>query len=371
MKKAALAVFEIRPHARRRPRRAEVLPPPPPPRAPLASPRVPGPPLRAWSVYTLGWGSGLPSTLYAGRSARSFSSAAIFLRTSLLAPSPASRRASIDARETSTPSASPMAGSVARACCRSAPARIARSRERRRGRWRRSASVRPNACSKSRTTSSTDGATGSRCVPRHLAVLLGSRLLRAGRLGERRASRGRSGRGPVSRVRRRPRPRPRRTRGIAPRPSPGGSRTARGGRTSSSHSGRGLEPGGRAVAAPRPVARGRHHAGPDRVPDDVAGDLEEVGLALDEDRLEAPLEDVSVAPVTPVEVLRVVAVELPHPARERRLGRPHQEVVVVPHEDPRVELPAEELDGPAEESQELAPVLVVDGRPRAARFRGR
>ena len=83
-------------------------------------------------------------------------------------------------------------------------------------------------------------------------------------------------------------------------------------------------------------------------------------LTLDEDRLEAPLEDVPVAPVTPVEVLGEIAVELPHPAREGRLGRSHQEVEVIAHEDPGVQLPAEELDGAAQQPQELAPVVVVD-----------
>ncbi len=94
--------------------------------------------------------------------------------------------------------------------------------------------------------------------------------------------------------------------------------------------------------------------------DQVAGDLEQVSLALDEDRLEAPLEDVSVAAVTPVEVLGEIAVELPHPAREGRLGSSHQKVEVVSHEDPRVQLPAEELDGAAQNAQEFAPVVVVD-----------
>jgi hypothetical protein len=63
--------------------------------------------------------------------------------------------------------------------------------------------------------------------------------------------------------------------------------------------------------------------------------------------------------VTPVEVLGEIAVELAHPAREGRLGRSHHEVEVVSHEDPGVQIPAEELDGAAQQTLELAPVFVV------------
>jgi len=46
-------------------------------------------------------------------------------------------------------------------------------------------------------------------------------------------------------------------------------------------------------------------AGPDRVQDDIAANLEQVGLVLDQDRAEAGLEDVSLAPVPLVEVTGV------------------------------------------------------------------
>ena len=62
----------------------------------------------------------------------------------------------------------------------------------------------------------------------------------------------------------------------------------------------------------------------------------------------------------PVEVLGEITVELPHSAREGRFGRSHHEMEVIAHEDPGVQLPAEQLDGAAQQAQEFAPVLVVD-----------
>jgi hypothetical protein len=55
---------------------------------------------------------------------------------------------------------------------------------------------------------------------------------------------------------------------------------------------------------------------------------------------EPTLEEVSDAVVAPVEARRVEAVEALHPGRELRLRRPDDEMEVVRHQRPRVELPA-------------------------------
>jgi hypothetical protein len=59
------------------------------------------------------------------------------------------------------------------------------------------------------------------------------------------------------------------------------------------------------------VSSGRNHARAHRVEDHVSGQLEQIGLLLDQDRLVAPLEDVTDPPVDAVEPLCIDTVELP------------------------------------------------------------
>src|SRR5690349_7024504 len=74
--------------------------------------------------------------------------------------------------------------------------------------------------------------------------------------------------------------------------------------------------GGAAVAAPFPPAGMFDRPGPDRVQDDVAADLQQIALLVDQDRLVAPLEDVPHAPVSSIVGLGVDTVQLAHAYRE-------------------------------------------------------
>ena len=60
-----------------------------------------------------------------------------------------------------------------------------------------------------------------------------------------------------------------------------------------------------------------------------------------------------------IEGLRVNAVDLPHPARERRFRCLDEEVVVVSHQDVGMKPPAEEGDGSAQDGEKTFPVAVV------------
>lgn len=90
----------------------------------------------------------------------------------------------------------------------------------------------------------------------------------------------------------------------------------------------GLQPGGRRflaaggkVTAPGPVFEARDHAGAQRVEHDVARQFEQVAVALDENGLVAPLENMPHPRIGAVEALGVDAVELPHALREVGLIR--------------------------------------------------
>ena len=63
-------------------------------------------------------------------------------------------------------------------------------------------------------------------------------------------------------------------------------------------------PGGGPVVAPWPPACTLDHPRPDGIQDDVARELEEMRLPLDENRLETPLEKMACPSVPPVEILR-------------------------------------------------------------------
>jgi len=87
-----------------------------------------------------------------------------------------------------------------------------------------------------------------------------------------------------------------------------------------------------------------------------------VSLALHDDCVEPPLDDVADPLVPSVESLGVPAVEAPHPAREIGHGSLQQQVEVVRHEAVRVEAPLvapDDLSQPVEE-EEAVPVVEED-----------
>ena len=82
-------------------------------------------------------------------------------------------------------------------------------------------------------------------------------------------------------------------------------------------------------------------------------------VPLHENGVEAALQEMTHARMAPVEALRVDAVQLAHPARERRLGGLEEEMVVVAHQHVGVEAPTVGPDDAREHGEELAPVGVV------------
>ncbi|HVM17069.1 MAG TPA: hypothetical protein VM290_05770 [Gaiellaceae bacterium] len=84
----------------------------------------------------------------------------------------------------------------------------------------------------------------------------------------------------------------------------------------------------------------------------VPDDGEQLPVVLDEVRPEAALEDVSAAPVPPVEALRVDGVQPLHPGRDVRERRVHDQVDVRGHEAVRDALPAAAVDDVVEQPVE-------------------
>ncbi len=82
-------------------------------------------------------------------------------------------------------------------------------------------------------------------------------------------------------------------------------------------------------------------------------------LALHENAFVPTLEDMPDAVVASVQPLRVGAVELPHPSCEIRLWRLQQQVIVVRHQDPRVQPPAADGHHTPEDVHKGLPVRVV------------
>lgn len=92
---------------------------------------------------------------------------------------------------------------------------------------------------------------------------------------------------------------------------------------------------------------------------DVAAQRQQVGVAIDRDRLVAALEQVADQAVALVEALRVDAVEVPHQARQVALARVQHEVVVVAHQAVRQHLGVEAVERMLEHGQVLDAVGVI------------
>lgn len=73
----------------------------------------------------------------------------------------------------------------------------------------------------------------------------------------------------------------------------------------------------------QPVVR---KEGADGIQYDVPGKLEQIRVALNEDRLEPTLEDVARSPVTTVELLRLDTIQLSHATRESWVDRLDEQV---------------------------------------------
>jgi hypothetical protein len=90
-----------------------------------------------------------------------------------------------------------------------------------------------------------------------------------------------------------------------------------------------------------------------------------MSFALDEPGREALFVEVSFPAVSAVEALRVQPVQSVHSGRQALPPRLDQEVIVRPHETPRLDLPTEHLDRLLEKAPERLPVEIVHVDERA------
>jgi hypothetical protein len=97
----------------------------------------------------------------------------------------------------------------------------------------------------------------------------------------------------------------------------------------------------------------------DRILEHVLDGVDVLLLRLDQHGVEAAPEDVVSAAVAFVEGACVASVQVAHAARQVRLGRLDDQVVVVAHQAPRVETPAEAPLDPAQEVEEHESIGVV------------
>ena len=124
-----------------------------------------------------------------------------------------------------------------------------------------------------------------------------------------------------------------------------------------------------AIARPAIAVRLAGDLGAHRVKYHVAAQFEEIGIAIDQDRLEATLQHVTDPAVATVEPLRVDTVELAHGLRKTGLPGLEEEVIVVVHQAVGVHGQVKARDNTFQNAQEALPVLVVeeDVLPRAVR----
>jgi hypothetical protein len=107
-----------------------------------------------------------------------------------------------------------------------------------------------------------------------------------------------------------------------------------------------------AIGTPRPVLGPRDHPGPHGVEHDIARQLQEVDIFLDEYRFVTPLKNMSDPTMAAIDALRKDAVELAHACGKVSFDRLHHEMVVVAHQAVGVTRPIEAL---ADRTQDVQP----------------
>ena len=116
----------------------------------------------------------------------------------------------------------------------------------------------------------------------------------------------------------------------------------------------------RRVTTPFPLAHILHHASAYRVEYDVGRELQQVTVALDQDALEAPLEDVTHTAVTAIELLGIHAIQLAHPGRKVAFGGFDDQMIVIGHLAPGMDGPVVALAALGQGFQPDFAVDVVD-----------
>jgi hypothetical protein len=116
-------------------------------------------------------------------------------------------------------------------------------------------------------------------------------------------------------------------------------------------------------AGPRPLLRSAHETRGDRVREDVLERVPQMLVVADHRRGEAVAEEVSLAAVATVELLRVDAVHPLHPRRQRGELALRDEVEVRVQEAPDEDAPAPLRDLAREEREQEEAVAVVADDP--------
>src|SRR6185503_15452804 len=102
--------------------------------------------------------------------------------------------------------------------------------------------------------------------------------------------------------------------------------------------------GCRPITAPAPSPWHLGQAGSYRIEHDVTSDLEQVGVAIDQNGVITPLEYVSGPQMATVEALSVNAIQLPHAVRQVRLRGFDEQVIVIAHQTVSVTPPTQVSD---------------------------
>ena len=113
------------------------------------------------------------------------------------------------------------------------------------------------------------------------------------------------------------------------------------------------------VATPRPCGSLSASARANRVQCEVADQLEDMGIGLDQHRVVSPLEAMSGLAVASIEMLRIAGIQPLHASSEIWIESPHEQVVVRRHEHEAVACPFVSCNDFIEEFQELTSISVV------------
>src|SRR6266542_646290 len=117
--------------------------------------------------------------------------------------------------------------------------------------------------------------------------------------------------------------------------------------------------GRRTIVAPAPLPGRPNVASSHWVENDIPGQLEQVGLLLYKHRFEPSLHQVADSSATPIEPLRIHAIDLPHTAGKIRLRCLDEQVKVVAHQDECVQTPLHGPDDVPEYFEEPLSVAIV------------
>jgi hypothetical protein len=119
----------------------------------------------------------------------------------------------------------------------------------------------------------------------------------------------------------------------------------------------------RLAAGPAPSVERFHQAGRDRVAFHIPAQRQQIGVAINQDRLEPPLEPMTDQAMPPVEGLGVDAVRMPHQPRQVALACVQHEVMVVAHLTVGVHLGVEPVHGRRQhvQLQQAVGIVAIDG----------